>query len=136
MERQKRTYHTEQRKQVLTFLTEHKGQQYTIDEVISHMSGEHLPGKSTVYRLMKQLVEEGLVKRCNKGNSRQFTYQLLDGEACSHHFHMQCESCGKLFHLAEEKSKEVQGFLQQAEQFDLDLTRCMLYGICGTCHHK
>ena len=46
------------------------------------------PGESTVYRLIKQLVESGEVKRTVRGNSRTFVYQLTDGESCHHHLHM------------------------------------------------
>lgn len=129
----KKTYQTEQKRQLLRFLQENKTKQYTIDEMISHMEQEHMPGKSTVYRLIKQLVEEGKVKRCNKNNSRQFVYQLLDGEACSLHFHMQCENCGRLFHMEEEETKQVQNLLHIKENFHLDISRSLLLGICATC---
>lgn len=129
----KKTYQTEQKRQLLRFLQENKTKQYTIDEMISHMEQEHMPGKSTVYRLIKQLVEEGKVKRCNKNNSRQFVYQLLDGEACSLHFHMQCENCGRLFHMEEEETKQVQNLLHIKENFHLDISRSLLFGICATC---
>ncbi len=134
MDKGKKTYQTEQKKQLLDFLREHKEEHYTIDQIILNLQGEHTPGKSTVYRLIKQLVEEGVVKRSNTGNSRQFVYQLLDGERCSHHFHMQCESCGKLFHLQEEKTKEVQGLLKAQEEFQIDVSRCVLFGTCGNCN--
>lgn len=136
MEKSKKSYQTEQKKQLLQFLKEHKSQQYTIDEIVSRMEGDKVPGKSTVYRLMKQLVDEELVKRSNVGNSRQFTYQLLDGERCSHHLHMQCESCGKLFHLQEQASRQVEGLLNKNNEFALDVGHCILYGTCKTCNHK
>ena len=130
-EKTKRIYQTEQRKQLLQFLQENKTKQYTIDEIISHMGREHMPGKSTVYRLIKQLVEEGKVKRCNKNNSRQFVYQLLDGECCHEHFHLQCENCGKLFHLEEEETRQVQYLLHLKENFDIDVGRSLFMGVCS-----
>lgn len=129
----KRSYQTEQKRQLLHFLHENKTKQYTIDEMISHMDSENMPGKSTIYRLMKQLVEEGKVKRCNKNNSRQFVYQLLDGECCSMHFHLQCENCGKLFHLQEEETRQVQYFLHLKKNFDIDIGRSLFLGICENC---
>lgn len=132
-EKTKRIYQTEQRKQLLQFLQENKTKQYTIDEIISHMGKEHMPGKSTVYRLIKQLVEEGKVKRCNKNNSRQFVYQLLDGECCHEHFHLQCENCGKLFHLEEEETRQVQYLLHLKENFDIDVGRSLFMGVCSGC---
>lgn len=129
----KKTYQTEQKRQLLHFLQENKTKQYTIDEMISHMEVDHMPGKSTIYRLMKQLVEEGRVKRCNKHNSRQFVYQLLDGEGCSMHFHMQCENCGRLFHMEEEETRQVQYLLHLKENFDIDIGRSLFLGVCAAC---
>ncbi len=133
---EKKIYHTEQRKQLLSFLQEHKTEQYSIDEMIALMDPENMPGKSTVYRLMKQLVEEGIVKRSNKENTRQFVYQLLEGKQCSHHFHLQCENCGKLFHLKEEETEQVKGMLQLQDKFHVDVSKCVLVGTCENCEEN
>jgi len=129
---EKKIYHTEQRKQLLAFLQEHKTEQYSIDEMIALMDPENMPGKSTVYRLMKQLVEEGIVKRSNKENTRQFVYQLLEGKQCSHHFHLQCENCGKLFHLKEEETEQVKGMLQLQDKFHVDVSNACLWELAKT----
>ena len=67
-------YQTVGRRQLLDFLKTHTTP-CTIEEI-----ADALPvGKSTLYRLMGQLVEDGTVRRFVKGNSRRFTYQILGG---------------------------------------------------------
>ena len=77
-------YQTEQRKMLLAFLKAHSDQAYTIDELWEAMKEEQsleiVPGKSTIYRMMPGLVEERLVRRFVKGNSRSFVYQMICGE--------------------------------------------------------
>ena len=74
-------YQTEQRKMLLAFLKAHSDQAYTIDELWEAMKEEQslemVPGKSTIYRMMPGLVEERLVRRFVKGNSRSFVYQMI-----------------------------------------------------------
>ena len=99
-------YQTEQKRKLLAFLEQNAEAAYSIDEIIRGLSEAHpnetLPGKSTLYRLMTRLVDEGAVKRFVKGNSRHFVYQLLRGKDCVGHLHLRCSSCGhQPHHLSE-----------------------------------
>ena len=92
-------YNTIQKGELLDFLGRHRTSAYTVKEIADLMKADSAipkpPGESTVYRLIKQLVESGEVKRTVRGNSRTFVYQLTDGESCHHHLHMKCVTCGK-----------------------------------------
>lgn len=80
-------YQTRQEELLFEFLREHQGQQLTIDEIISGL-GSNTPGKSTVYRLMARLTDEGEVQRFAKGDRRKFLYQFVSGSDCSCHLHL------------------------------------------------
>lgn len=131
-------YHTEQKKTLLRFLREHRAEAYTIEEAARELKtlyGESAPAKSTVYRLMQRLVEDGEVKRLVMGNSRRFVYQLTDGATCHSHLHMQCRACGRLFHLEERISHALARQIADAEGFTLCESDTVLLGECATCHH-
>ena len=87
-------YQTEQKKMLLAYMKAHSEDAFTIEELCERLKEEktflQAPGKSTIYRLMPKLVEEGLVKRFVKGNSRKFLYQMVCGEHCDRHLHMKC----------------------------------------------
>ena len=134
-------YQTEQKKALVGFLNEHHNKQYTIDEIVAQLTAKQmrdggegkLPGKSTVYRLISQLVEDGSVKRFVKGNSRQFLYQAMDGDGCKLHFHLKCTECGQLIHLDEGFSNRIEEMLAKEFGFAVDESRTMMYGLCSGC---
>ena len=128
-------YQTEQKRMLLTFLEKNQAHPLTIEEIVFGLSGEHAPGKSTVYRLMNQLVQEGVVRRIVRGNSRHFVYQLLDCRDCADHMHCRCVSCGKLFHMNHQLSKDMERLLA-AGGFSLDTGKTTLLGTCKGCTQK
>jgi len=131
-----KTYQTEQRKKLLEFLRSDPEHQFTIDIIAEHLSGEGMPGKSTVYRLMSKLVEEGCVRRFVSGNSRHFVYQIHEFEDCANHFHLKCIQCGKLVHLECKKGDELIAHIFKEHKFSVDSGKSVLYGICEDCADK
>ena len=130
-------YQTEQKKMLLDFLAAEKEQAHSVEEAVAALRercGEAAPGKSTVYRLMQRLVEEGTVKRLSVGNSRRFVYQLMAGESCCAHLHMKCSACGHLFHLEERVSHQIAHTLAAAGGFSLNEADTVLLGECAACH--
>ena len=129
-------YKTHQRKAVLNFLSEHGDVQYSIDELAQALAekyGADAPGKSTVYRLINRLVEDGTVRRFEKNNSRQFVYQIAGGEECHHHLHMKCLNCGKLLHMEHELSEELISLIYGDSDFAVDQEQTTLFGCCKEC---
>ena len=129
-------YITKQKKILLELLIKNREKAYTIDELIEKMGDLHggkMPGKSTVYRLMTRLVDDGKVKRFVKGNSRQFLYQIVDGESCEHHLHLKCVTCGKLLHLDEGLSHELLSKVNSSADFFVSEQSTVLFGKCGEC---
>jgi len=129
----KKVYQTQQRKELIGFLSTYQEKQFTIEEIIERMATSNAPAPSSIYRLMKQLVEEGIVKRYAKEGSRQFLYQLVDGENCSHHFHLKCMVCGKLIHLSEEGSRQIIQLALGEAGFSVDQEKTILFGKCSEC---
>ena len=56
------SYQTQQKAALLSFLEQNAERQFTIDEILSAM-GEIAPAKSTAYRLIKKLCDDGQVRR-------------------------------------------------------------------------
>lgn len=130
-------YQTEQKRKLLTFLEQNAEVAYSIDEIIQGLSAENpreeIPGKSTVYRLMTKLVDEGEVKRFVKGNSRHFVYQLLRGKDCVGHLHLRCSSCGSLLHLDRATSDLLLSAVAGVKHFAVSKRDTVLLGTCADC---
>lgn len=132
-------YATEQKRILKKILEDNSNSAYTVEELICKLKAEypHSPlGKSTVYRLMTRLTEEGTVKRFVRGNSRKFAYQIVIGEHCDCHLHLKCMSCGKLIHLDESISDELLGRVRDTNDFSVNEEATVLFGKCSSCKNS
>ena len=127
----KASYNTKQRSAVLSFFEGNPGSQFTIDELIETLGGD-APGKSTVYRLVKKLEEEGAVRRFTREGTSKAVYQLAGTHCCSEHLHIKCVDCGLLIHLDHEAQDE----LTKSTGFVIDDSLSMLYGRCAVCARR
>ena len=124
-----KTYNTHQRKSLIDFLQSNSSKAFTIEEIISEI-GEI--SQSTAYRLMTKLVEEGLVHRTVKGNSRSFVYQYINDKKCEGHLHMKCTDCGKVYHLDSNTTAQIQSNIMNSTSFEVD-SHTVLLGKCSVC---
>lgn len=133
-------YQTEQKKILLAYMKAHSDRAFTIEELCEQIKEEKdltvTPGKSTIYRVMPELVEEGQVKRFVKGNSRKFLYQMVCGDHCERHLHMKCSVCGKLYHMEDEESEALLLQVMQKHHFHVDEGKTVLFGQCETCSEE
>lgn len=83
-------------------------------------------GIATVYRNIKNLVEEGWLTTVElPGESARYE---LAGKAHHHHFH--CKQCGKVYEL----NGCLSGFKAMApEGFEVTGHEVLLYGVCRSC---
>ena len=132
-------YATEQKRILQQFLRSHAETAYTVEELVRSIResfGENVLGKSTVYRLITKMTEEGTVKRFVRGHSRQFVYQAVAGEDCHTHLHLKCMGCGKLIHLDEKISDDLLGKVRACSDFAVDEEETVLFGACAACYRK
>ena len=128
-------YKTRQKDSLLNFLSRHTDTPLSIDEICEGLSGEpDPPGRSTVYRLVNRLVEDGDVMRFEQ--DKKFLYQMPGGEECHHHLHLKCTGCGKLLHMNHEQSERIIEAIFGEEDFAVSETETTLFGVCRECRKK
>lgn len=127
----KASYNTKQRTAVLSLFEKNAERQYTIDELIKALD-EPRPGKSTVYRLVRKLEEEGTLRRFTREGTAKAVYQLSGASCCSEHLHIKCLDCGLLIHL----NRRAQDELTKDTGFVIDDGMSMLYGRCADCARR
>ena len=124
-------YNTGKKKQIIDFLSKNAHTAFTIEEISESIAPDG-KGKSTVYRIVSELVSESAVKRISDGKTRHCSYQYIGKDECKSHLHLKCRDCGKLIHLDKSISEKVTAALRESGGFTLEYG-CMLFGKCDEC---
>lgn len=130
-------YQTVQKKRLTEFMTKNYERAFSVEELAAEMEREYskgfAPGKSTIYRLIQKMTDEGLVKRLVGEHSRKFTYQIAAGEHCAYHLHMKCTDCGRLLHMDDDESLKIMKEIFKTNKFKIDERQTVLVGKCRDC---
>lgn len=129
----KTPYQTAGRKKLLAFLMQHPDRQFSADEIHTSIYGGDTQGKSSLYRQLSKLCDEGSVRKFRADNQAAYVYQYVAHHDCCHHFHLKCLSCGELTHLDCAVSDDLLLHIEQEHGFCIDSGRSILYGLCRAC---
>lgn len=130
-------YTTRQRTLVLAYLQRHRGRSFTAGEVHQalnlQLGRESAPARSTVFRVMRRLAQEGVVLQLPREGSGVHAYQMDGHGACSDSLHLKCQGCGRLTHLDAAQTRRLADTVRRQFHFDLDPYQSTLYGLCDYC---
>lgn len=124
-------YNTEKRKKIIELLSAYPGKSFSSEQICAVVIGEG-SGKSTVYRILSDMLKEGKIKKISSQSSRKVSYQYVNCQKSSEHLHLKCKDCGLLIHLDEETSHKVEESLMAARCFAIDEGE-LLFGRCEGC---
>lgn len=100
---------------------------FTADDIYRLLLKERLEiGLATVYRVVVQLEQAGLLKR-SSFQSDKAVYELDDG---LHHDHLVCLNCGKVEEFHDEIIEKKQALVAYERGFRLQEHSLVLYGVC------
>ncbi len=121
-------YHTNQRKILTDYLSHHVDKPITAQGI-----GEELKtlSLSAIYRNLADLEKSGIVQKTVNSDDRKAYYRFVDNCGCKEHIHLSCMNCGKVFHL--DNSDTFVEHLFKSEQFEVDKSVTVLYGLCKDC---
>jgi Fur family ferric uptake transcriptional regulator len=89
------------------------------------------PGRASIYRVLDQLVEHGLVERVEVGDGQaRFERQHPGGE---HHHHLVCQGCGRLIAFDDPGLEKAIAKLSQRLGMKVSGHDILLRGACGRC---
>lgn len=129
-------YKTKQREFILDMLKHNPGMHFTVKELCdkSERGGKKI-GKTTIYRQLAALVDEGLVleHRMGSGESVCFEYHGEDSCCDAETFHAKCERCGAVIHLECSELAAAGSHIGSHHHFYIDPRRTVFYGLCDEC---
>jgi Fur family peroxide stress response transcriptional regulator len=114
---------TKQKQIVYEALLEHKDHPTSL-EIYEELKNKGARiGKTTVYRILNNLVQEDKLRRINTfDNVSHYDYVLDD------HIHFVCEKCNKIYDL-----KNTNDLKDALEEMDVSHNNLLIYGICSDC---
>lgn len=128
-------YRTRQREVILEYLKKSNSHHVSIEDVLEHLkaSGEKV-GRTTIYRYMEKLTEQGVLRKYFIEEGAGACYQYVDsGRCCHEHFHLKCLKCGSLLHLECDYLNQIGKHIEEHHGFKVDNTKTVFYGVCKEC---
>lgn len=127
-------YNTDRKKEITELFASVGERALTTEEICEKILSDG-KGKSTVYRIISELVRDGTIKKIADSNTRRVTYQYFEKNRCCEHLHLKCKSCERLIHLDRSTSEMIISSLKSSGSFSLDPTE-ILSGVCQGCARK
>lgn len=129
-----KAYQTGQRKLLLDFFASHGSGAFSVDGILAALPADAQVSRSAVYRNVDRMVREGLLRKTLSADGSKALFQAAAacGAECEH-IHLQCEKCGRVFHM-EDTDEEAR--LREAldrSGFRLDEHASLLSGTCRDC---
>ena len=129
-------YSTRQKRELMKYVRERGLQHFSVDDAVFDMQdrGEKI-GRTTVYRFLELLAEQGSVRKYQNAQGMTQYQHIEDGARCDAHFHMMCSRCGALMHVECDQIKEFSRHLMADHGYMLDPRETILVGICRNCRN-
>ena len=126
-----KTSSTKNRRALLDWLGAHPTESFTTEQLCDALL-EDGHGKSSLYRLVSRLTEEGTIVGQSDPLTGRVRYRA-QGSECTSHLHLQCTGCGKVIHLDHDLSGALYNQILNFADFTLDESRTLLFGVCRVC---
>ena len=122
-------------KQILTETLEELVQvkgHLSIDEIYNAVKEKYAAiSKTTVYRIVRQLSEEGIIRKVRlEDGFERYDVNLQP------HYHFTCSVCGIIYDVELDELKDCLGCLNKKYGFELEKTNLSFNGICHLCKEK
>lgn len=128
-----KAYQTGQRKLLLDFFAAHAGEAFSVDGILAALPAEARVSRSAVYRNVDRMAREGLLRRTLSADGAKALYQAADCGAECARIHLQCEKCGRVFHMEDAQEEARLRDALDRSGFKLDEHASLLSGTCRDC---
>lgn len=128
---------TKQKELIKNFLEENKDLHFKIEDIENKINKSNKNvGKTTIYRIVKELIKEGYMLKIPIGNKQGFCYKYIkkSGNKQNNYHHLICEKCGVLTHFKSQKSEELKDEIYNNINFNVKNNDFVIYGICKVCN--
>lgn len=121
------------RLKILGILENHTDQHFTVEDIYKLLLQEDEEiGIATIYRVLTQCEQAGLVKRLQFEEGPA----LFELSCDDHHDHFVCTSCGMVMEFHDDIIEKRQREIAAKAGYEMEDHSMVLYGLCAKCRQK
>ncbi len=131
-----REYKTKSKDYILEYIKKNKQRRFSVADIQEYLLSKDINiNLTTIYRNIDKLLENDTLLKF-KNNKEDFcVYQYHEpGANCNNHLHIQCNKCGKIFHLDDDFMIKLKKYLNTDCGFYIDCENSILQGLCENCY--
>ncbi|GAB4391621.1 MAG: ferric iron uptake transcriptional regulator [Gammaproteobacteria bacterium] len=118
------------RMRILEIFEQYSNKHLSADEIYQLLRDSNVEiGFATVYRVLTQFEEAGLIIRHNFEGDHS-VFELNQGE---HHDHLVCDKCGKVVEFIDDIIERQQQAIAELHGFKMTAHSLNIYGLCPHC---
>ncbi len=124
-------YNTKQKEMIWKVIT-NTSSHFSLEDISFKLKGKKV-GKTTIYRYLKELTEQGVLKK----------YYVEGLPACFEYikkidpfYHLKCLKCNKLYHLHCSDVEKMTEHIQGKHHFQVYYSKIIFYGVCESCQEE
>lgn len=122
-------YKTDHKRLLIDIFENNKAKSYSAVKLICDL--DNVMNKATIYRQLKSLEEEKIIRKVYNNDLKMYEYQYADD--CHNHFHLKCVKCGKITHLKCSEANSFVNHIYEAHGFSINQYSSDINGICKDC---
>ncbi len=128
-------YKTKSRNAIIEYLRDNADKRFTARDIVEALSEKDGGiNRSTIYRNLERLCQEGKLIKYRETDINASCYQYSERHAaCHEHIHAECSSCGKIFHMKNEIFKTAEKKMKSEYGIDIDYGKTVITGLCDDC---
>ena len=131
----KETRNTKQKSLILSCL-KNSGRHMNVEEIYGLIKKhDEKISIATVYRNLRTLEQQGVVKKLYMAEETPSFYELNDNDEHTHH-HLVCRKCGAIIDFDEDMLDSVEKTIEEKKGFKIEDHRVVFFGICRDCLKK
>jgi len=128
-------YRTKNRQMILSYLRQNSNRTVCVNDIYKYLKENMMEvNLTTIYRYLDKLVSEKQLVKYAADQGDKACYHYVDQKNdCLNQLHLQCKTCGELFHVDADFMAEMEKQFQEQFGFTVDYTSSILYGTCNKC---
>ena len=134
----KAEYKTKARAALLEFLQENNDRGFSAIDLLAYLQlNNEGVNKTTVYRNLDRLCEQGVIYKYREPDHEGWFYQYSkEHTQCNNHLHGKCTECGKLFHIDDDFVNEFKDHVIKTYGLKVNVGKTIIVGVCDKCRKK